>query len=92
MRKAVDLSDFDRGKIEMSRRHGTSISETALLVDLLQPAVVSSYAKWIKNGGTSKRCHSFGNLRAVKGKSKLEIVQLCKAKSIPDSPIQYRAM
>ena len=35
MRKAMDLSDFDRGKNVMARRLGTSISETARLMGCL---------------------------------------------------------
>ena len=55
MGKAADVSDFDREQIIMARRLGTSISETALIVDCSQSAVVSIYEKWINEGEISSR-------------------------------------
>lgn len=50
---SVDVKDFDRRLTLMSRRLGTSVSETARLVDYSQPAVVSTSAKWMHAGEIS---------------------------------------
>ncbi|CAL1266832.1 unnamed protein product [Larinioides sclopetarius] len=68
MEKAADLSDFDRGQIVMSRRLGTSISETIRLVGCLRSTVVSTYAKWMNDGVTSSRRHGVGRPHAMKEK------------------------
>lgn len=52
MGKAADLSDFDLEQIVLARRLGTSISETHL-VGCSKVAVVSTFAKWTKDGETA---------------------------------------
>ncbi|GBM76976.1 hypothetical protein AVEN_161458-1 [Araneus ventricosus] len=55
MGKAAALSEFDKGRIVMARRIGTSITETAQLVGCSRSAVVSIHTKWINDGDTSSR-------------------------------------
>ncbi|GBL92539.1 hypothetical protein AVEN_123733-1 [Araneus ventricosus] len=68
MGKAADLSEFDRGQIVMTRRFGTSITETARLVGCSRSAVVSIHAKWINDGDTSSRCQGVDRPRVIKKK------------------------
>ena len=55
IRKAADLSNFDKGEIGMARRLGTSISETASLVGCSRAVVVSTNRKWCMDGETTSR-------------------------------------
>ncbi|GBO08521.1 hypothetical protein AVEN_170901-1 [Araneus ventricosus] len=68
MRKAADLSEFDRGQIVMARRLGTSITETARLVGCSRSVVASIHAKWINNGDTSSRRQGVGCRCVIKEK------------------------
>ena len=60
MGKAENLIDIDRDQIVMVRKLGSSISETARLVDCSRSSAVSAYAKWINDGETSSRLHGVG--------------------------------
>ncbi|GBL97240.1 hypothetical protein AVEN_84945-1 [Araneus ventricosus] len=73
----------------MTRRLGTSITETARLVRCSRSAVVSIHAKWINDGDTSNGRQGVRRPR-VKEKRTSESAALGKAKSAPDSPIQCR--
>lgn len=50
------LSDFDRGQIEMARRLGQSVSKTASLVGCSRSAVISIYQKRRRKGLPVKLC------------------------------------
>ncbi|GBN19852.1 hypothetical protein AVEN_114560-1 [Araneus ventricosus] len=94
MGKAADLSEFDRGKIVMARRLGTSSTETTRLIGCSRYAVVS--IQWINDGDTSSRRQGVGRPRIFKEKRTSETVPFGKAKSAPysssaDSPVQCRS-
>ncbi|GBM90766.1 hypothetical protein AVEN_188988-1 [Araneus ventricosus] len=78
MGKAADLSEFDKGKIVMARRLGTSISETARLVVCSRSAVVSIHAKWINDGDTSSTRQGVGRPRVIKEKRRQRLSRLVK--------------
>ncbi|GBN37285.1 hypothetical protein AVEN_160868-1 [Araneus ventricosus] len=78
MGKAADLSELDRGQIVMARRLGTSLTETARLVDCSRSAVVSIHAKWIDDGDTSSRRQGVGRPRVIKEKGRRRLFLLVK--------------
>ncbi|GBL93486.1 hypothetical protein AVEN_1978-1 [Araneus ventricosus] len=82
MGKAADLREFDRGQIVMTRRHGTSITETARLVGCSRSAVVSIHAKWINGSDTSSRRQGDGRHASSKKKE----VGDCPACRLEDNP------
>ncbi|GBM79782.1 hypothetical protein AVEN_267078-1 [Araneus ventricosus] len=62
----------------MSRRRGTSITETARLVGCSQPAVVTIHAKRINDGDTSSRRQGVGRPRVIKEKGRRRLSRLIK--------------
>ncbi|GBO43741.1 hypothetical protein AVEN_88228-1 [Araneus ventricosus] len=75
---AVDPSKFDRGQIVMTRRLGTSITETARLVGCSRSAIVSIHEKWINDGDTSSRRQGVGRPRVIKEKGRRRLSRLVK--------------
>ncbi|GBN88432.1 hypothetical protein AVEN_145276-1 [Araneus ventricosus] len=78
MGKAADLSEFDRGRIVMARRLGTSITETARLVVCSRSAVDSIHAKWINDGDSSSSRQGVGRPRVIKEKVRRRLSRLVK--------------
>ncbi|GFW30252.1 transposable element Tc1 transposase [Trichonephila clavipes] len=78
MGNAADLSDFDRGQIVMARRLGTSISETARLMDCSRSTIVSTNAKRMNDGETSSRRHGVGCSHDIKEKSHRRLFRMVK--------------
>ncbi|GBM57919.1 hypothetical protein AVEN_205994-1 [Araneus ventricosus] len=94
MGKAADLSEFDRGRIVMARRLGTSITETARLVGCSRSAVVSIHAKWINDGDTSSRRQSVGRPRVIKEKGRRRLSRFVKQnrrQTVAQLTAQYNA-
>lgn len=94
MGKAADLSDFDRGQIVMARRLGTSITETARLVGCSRSTVVSTYAKWMKDGETSSRRHGVGRPHAIQEKGRRRLSRMVKqnrSQTVAQLTAQYNA-
>ncbi|GFY04022.1 HTH_Tnp_Tc3_2 domain-containing protein [Trichonephila clavipes] len=94
MGKAADLSDFDRGKIVMTRRLETSISETTRLVGCSLSTVVSTYAKWMHDGETRSRRHGVGRLHAIKEKGNRRLPRMVKqnqSQTVAQLTAQYNA-
>ncbi|GFX64829.1 transposable element Tcb1 transposase [Trichonephila clavipes] len=92
MRKAADLSKFDRGHIVMARRLGTSISETARVVG--GSTVVSTYAKWMNDGEMSSRRHGVGGPYSIKEKSHRRLscmVKQNRSQTVAAFTAQYNA-
>ncbi|GBN16224.1 hypothetical protein AVEN_212581-1 [Araneus ventricosus] len=78
MRKAADISEFDRGQIVMARRLGMSITKTERLVGCSRSAVVSIHAKWINDGDTSSRRQGVGRPRVIEEKGRRRLSRLVK--------------
>ncbi|GBO25854.1 hypothetical protein AVEN_78721-1 [Araneus ventricosus] len=78
MGKPADLSEFDKGKVVMARRLGTSITKTARLVGCSRSAVVSNHAKWINDVDTSSRRQGVGRPRVIKEKGRRRLSRLVK--------------
>ncbi|GBN47204.1 hypothetical protein AVEN_173669-1 [Araneus ventricosus] len=92
MGKVADLSEFDRGQIVMTRRLGTSITETARLVGCSRSAVISIHTKCINDGDTSSRRQCVSRTRVIKEKGRRRLSRLVKQnRRSADSPIQRRS-
>ncbi|GFV97223.1 transposable element Tcb1 transposase [Trichonephila clavipes] len=94
MGKTADLSDFDRWKIVMARRLGTSISETARVVGCSRSTVVSTYAKWMNDGETSSKRHGVGRPHAIKEKNHRRLSRMVKqnwSQAMAQLTAQYNA-
>ncbi|GBM06598.1 hypothetical protein AVEN_220036-1 [Araneus ventricosus] len=91
MRKAADLSEFDRGQIVMARRFGTSITETARLVGCSRSAVVSIHAKWTNDGYISSRRQGVDRPRIIKEKGLSRLVKENRRQTVAQLTAQYNA-
>ncbi|GBN97391.1 hypothetical protein AVEN_144260-1 [Araneus ventricosus] len=94
MGNAADLSEFDRGQIVLTRRLGTSITETARLVGCSRSAIFSIHAKWINDGDTSSRRQGVGLPRIIKEKGRRRLSCLVKQnrrQTVAQLTAQYNA-
>ncbi|KAK7149599.1 hypothetical protein R3I94_009045 [Phoxinus phoxinus] len=78
MGKNKDLSDFEKGQIVMARRLGTSITETAKLVDCSRSAVVKIYQQWSEEGQTTNRRQGVGRPRLIDARGQLRLTHLVR--------------
>ncbi|XP_054717357.1 uncharacterized protein LOC129226752 [Uloborus diversus] len=78
MGKANALSEFDKVQILMPGGLERSISETAGLVGCSQSTVVSTYAKWKKDGVTNSRRKGVGRTRVIKEEGRRRLGLLVK--------------
>ncbi|GBN13400.1 hypothetical protein AVEN_69185-1 [Araneus ventricosus] len=78
----------------MTRRLGTSITETARLVSFSRSEVVSIHANWINDGDTSSRRQGVARPRVIKEKGRRRLSRLVKQnrrQTMAQLTVQYNA-
>uniref|UniRef100_A0A673WDK4 Acidic leucine-rich nuclear phosphoprotein 32 family member n=1 Tax=Salmo trutta TaxID=8032 RepID=A0A673WDK4_SALTR len=94
MGKKRDLRDFERGMIVGSRRAGSSISQTAVLLGFSRTTVSVVYREWRDKQKTSSQRQSSGRKQLVdeRGRRRLErIVQTNRRATIRQITAQYNS-